>query len=65
MEVNEKYDVYSFGVLTLEVIMKNHPGDLVSFLSSLATTSTTHNIQLKDILNVSNLLEIKSHSNWS
>ena len=50
MEVNEKYDVYSFGVLTLEVIMENHPGDLVSFLSSLATTSTTHNIQLKDIL---------------
>ena len=50
MEVNEKYDVYSFEVLTLEVIMENHPGDLVSFLSSLATTSTTHNIQLKDIL---------------
>ena len=54
MEVNEKCDVYSFGVLTLELIMGNHPGDLISFLSSssssLATTSTTHNIQLKDIL---------------
>ena len=54
MEVNEKCDVYSFGVLTLEVIMGNHPGDLVSFLSSSslssATTSTAHDIQLKDIL---------------
>ena len=54
MKVNEKYDVYSFGVLTLEVIMGNHPGDLISFLSSssssAATTSTTHDIQLKDIL---------------
>ena len=54
MEVNEKCDiVYSFGVLRLEVIMGNHPGDLISFLlssSSSATTSTTHDIQLKDIL---------------
>ena len=54
MEVDEKCDVYSFGVLTLEVIMGNHPGDLVSFLSSSssssATTSTAHDIQLKDIL---------------
>ena len=48
MEVNEKCDVYSFGVLTLELIMGNHPGDLISFLSSSsAMTSTT---QLKDIL---------------
>ena len=54
MEVDEKCDVYSFGVLTLEVIMGNHPGDLISFLSSSssssATTSTAHDIQLKDIL---------------
>nr|XP_023877696.1 MDIS1-interacting receptor like kinase 2-like [Quercus suber] len=54
MEVNEKCDVYSFGVLTLEVIMGNHPGDLISYLSSSlsssATTSTTHDIQVKDIL---------------
>ena len=54
MEVNEKCDVYSFGMLTLEVIMGNHPGDLISFLSSSssssATTSTGHDIQLKDIL---------------
>ncbi|KAL4622282.1 hypothetical protein ACB092_06G286200 [Castanea dentata] len=51
MEVTEKCDIYSFGVLALEVIMGKHPGDLISFLSSLsATTSTTHNILLKDML---------------
>ena len=51
MEVNEKCDVYSFGVLALEVIMGRHPGDLILFLSSsLTATSTAHDIQLKDIL---------------
>ena len=52
--MNEKCDIYRFGVLTLEVIMGNHPRDLISFLSSSlsssTTTSTTHDIQLKDIL---------------
>ena len=37
MEVNEKCDVYNFGVLALEVIMGKHPGELISFLSSLST----------------------------
>ncbi|KAF3455562.1 hypothetical protein FNV43_RR00194 [Rhamnella rubrinervis] len=32
MEVNEKCDVYSFGIVTLEVIMGSHPGDLISSL---------------------------------
>ncbi|XP_008779669.3 MDIS1-interacting receptor like kinase 2-like [Phoenix dactylifera] len=32
--VNEKCDVYSFGIVILEVIMGRHPGDLVSSLSS-------------------------------
>ena len=51
MEVNEKCDVYSFGVLALEVIIGKHPGDLISILSPLsATASTTYNIQLKDML---------------
>ncbi|XP_038972830.1 MDIS1-interacting receptor like kinase 2-like [Phoenix dactylifera] len=31
---NEKCDVYSFGIVILEVIMGTHPGDLVSSLSS-------------------------------
>ena len=56
MEVNEKCDVYSFGVLTLEIIMGKHPGDLISFLSSSssssATSSAAHNILMKDILDL-------------
>ncbi|CAL5348620.1 unnamed protein product [Camellia sinensis] len=54
MEVNERCDVYSFGVLTLEVIMGKHPGDLIYSLSSLSSssssTSTAHGILLKDVL---------------
>ncbi|XP_065847537.1 MDIS1-interacting receptor like kinase 2-like [Euphorbia lathyris] len=34
MEVTEKCDVYSFGVLVLEIIKGNHPSDLVSMLLS-------------------------------
>nr|XP_029120200.1 MDIS1-interacting receptor like kinase 2-like [Elaeis guineensis] len=33
-KVNEKCDVYSYGIVILEVIMGRHPGDLVSSLSS-------------------------------
>ncbi|KAH7855685.1 hypothetical protein Vadar_027661 [Vaccinium darrowii] len=51
MEVNEKCDVYSFGVLTLEVIMGKHPGDLISSLSSSSSSSSSgHAILLKDVL---------------
>uniref|UniRef100_A0A7N2KSS9 non-specific serine/threonine protein kinase n=2 Tax=Quercus lobata TaxID=97700 RepID=A0A7N2KSS9_QUELO len=55
MEVNEKCDVYSFGVLALEVIMGKHPGDLILSLSSssspsLTATSTAHDILLKNTL---------------
>ena len=54
MEVNEKCDVYSFGVLALEVIMGKHPGDLILSLSSsspsLIATSTAHDILLKNTL---------------
>jgi len=36
MEVNEKCDVYSFGVLTFEILFGKHPGDILynSFQSS-------------------------------
>nr|GEW48823.1 MDIS1-interacting receptor like kinase 2-like [Tanacetum cinerariifolium] len=30
MEVTEKCDVYSFGLLTLEIIMEKHPGDFLT-----------------------------------
>ena len=46
MEVSEKCDVYSFGIVTLEVIMGRHPGDLISsFLSS-----SSHDVLLEDVL---------------
>ena len=47
MEANEKYDVYSFGVLTLEIIMGIHPGELIS---SLTDKSTTYDLLLRDVL---------------
>ena len=43
--VTEKCNVYSFGVLTLELFMGHHPGD---FLSSMADKSTS----LKDLLDI-------------
>ncbi|KAM0895201.1 hypothetical protein ACQ4PT_023974 [Festuca glaucescens] len=43
--VTEKCDVYSFGVLAIELFMGHHPGD---FLSSLANKST----QLEDFLDI-------------
>ncbi|ONI14195.1 hypothetical protein PRUPE_4G268100 [Prunus persica] len=48
MKVTEKCDVYSFGVLSLEVIMGKQLGD---FVSSFSFPSTTYaNILLKDVL---------------
>ncbi|KAK9019252.1 hypothetical protein V6N11_053778 [Hibiscus sabdariffa] len=46
MVVAEKCDVYSFGVLTLEILMGKHPSD---FLVSLSTLSF-NNIMLSDRL---------------
>lgn len=47
MESNEKCDVYSFGMVTLEVVMGRHPG---SFISSLSLTTNTQDITLKEVL---------------
>ena len=47
MEANEKCDVYSFGVLTLEIMMGIHPGEL---LSTLIDKSTTSDLFLKEVL---------------
>ncbi|RZC94264.1 hypothetical protein C5167_026965, partial [Papaver somniferum] len=57
MKVTEKCDVYSFGVLALEVLHGRHPSEIITVLSpellpSLSSTSNVpgKNIMLKDIL---------------
>ncbi|CBI36564.3 unnamed protein product, partial [Vitis vinifera] len=51
LEVNDKTDVFSFGVVTLEVLMGRHPGDLISYLSSSSPSSSTSYFSLlKDVL---------------
>ncbi|KAF6169052.1 hypothetical protein GIB67_038549 [Kingdonia uniflora] len=49
MRVTEKCDMYSFGVLTLEVLIGIHPGELLSSLTS-SSLPTSQNVLLKDIL---------------
>jgi len=39
LEVNEKCDVYSFGILTLEILFGKHPGDVVTSLWQQASQS--------------------------
>ncbi|KHM99294.1 Putative LRR receptor-like serine/threonine-protein kinase [Glycine soja] len=50
MEANEKCDVYSFGVLALEILFGEHPGDVTSSLllssSSIGATSTLDHMSL-------------------
>ena len=55
MKVTEKCDVYSFGVLALEVIQGRHPGDLIDIVLS----SSIEEIQLKDM--VDQRLSFPSH----
>ena len=45
MKVTEKCDVYSFGVLTLEVVKGEHPGNIIDVLSS----PLTEKMELKDL----------------
>ncbi|XP_050220821.1 MDIS1-interacting receptor like kinase 2-like [Mercurialis annua] len=45
--VTEKCDVYSYGVLTLEVLMGKHPGEFISYLHS---STTNRCIDLEDVL---------------
>ncbi|KAK4284030.1 hypothetical protein QN277_000917 [Acacia crassicarpa] len=47
MQANEKCDVYSFGVLTLEILMGRHPSELIS---SLIEIRTSYDFPLKDVL---------------
>ncbi|GKG16254.1 MDIS1-interacting receptor like kinase 2-like protein [Tanacetum coccineum] len=46
MKVTEKCDVYSFGVLVLEIIKGEHPGDMVAYL----TSPMTEKVELKDLV---------------
>ncbi|XP_045831009.1 MDIS1-interacting receptor like kinase 2-like [Trifolium pratense] len=49
-EVNEKCDVFSFGVLCLEIIIGKHPGDLISTFFSSSEAPKAYNLLLKDVL---------------
>ncbi|KAI3755111.1 hypothetical protein L1987_54905 [Smallanthus sonchifolius] len=46
MKVREKCDVYSFGVLALEIIKGEHPGDIITSLAS----STTEAVKFKHMV---------------
>ena len=50
MEVTEKCDVYSFGVLCVEILMGKHPGDLATSLLSSSTASVTYDLLLVDVI---------------
>ncbi|XP_035545195.1 MDIS1-interacting receptor like kinase 2-like [Juglans regia] len=49
MKITEKCDVYSFGVLVLEVMIGKYPGDFISSVKS-SDPSIEISIQLKDVL---------------
>ncbi|KAK4270658.1 hypothetical protein QN277_019437 [Acacia crassicarpa] len=49
MEVTEKCDVYSFGVLAFKIIMGKHPRDLI-MSSSNAPTTIAHDLNFKEVL---------------
>jgi len=50
MEVTEKCDVYSFGVLCFEILLGKHPADFISSLFSSSTATMTYNLLLIDVL---------------
>jgi len=45
MEINEKCDVYSFGILAMEILFGEHPGEFVtSLVSSMNVMESTLDI---------------------
>ena len=48
MRVTEKCDVHSFGILTLEVLMGKHPGELISSLHF--PEAAVQGVHYKDVL---------------
>ncbi|KAJ4784400.1 Leucine-rich repeat receptor-like protein kinase family protein [Rhynchospora pubera] len=49
MQFTKKCDVYSFGMVALEILMGKHPGDLLSSLPSVSS-SLENDLLLKDVL---------------
>ncbi|XP_068490780.1 MDIS1-interacting receptor like kinase 2-like [Phaseolus vulgaris] len=58
MAVTEKCDVFSFGVLALEVLTGKHPGELVSYIQSC---SDEQKVNMKEILDPRVLAPSKKH----
>ncbi|CAJ1934273.1 unnamed protein product [Sphenostylis stenocarpa] len=57
MAVTEKCDVFSFGVLALEVLTGKHPSDLVSYIQSCREQK----LNMKEILDPRLLPPSKKH----
>nr|GEX36896.1 probable leucine-rich repeat receptor-like protein kinase At1g35710 [Tanacetum cinerariifolium] len=63
MVATEKCDVFSFGVVALEVIMGKHPGELISSLPTLSTADLSlANVGDRRIPPPSSLVEKLAHS---